>query len=444
MEKDKKKTGSKKWRLDSMANRILVVALAIVMTIQFCTPTLAGTSFAEDVTDSEISQEEVVNNEEVAVEETGETGDVQEEEVASDVEAAASEEADTEDEPQVDETNEATDPVQDEVDVPDNTDTEDEPQVDEKTEPVQDETSKTDVNTDTNVSTETDTEGNDTPVVSDDEKTETPVVTDQTDNTDVSGETENKQETVNNEKTEEETKAEERTWPAQKFDGAANKLNVHVEAPQGAFPAETTMKVKYVSKSDVIDAVESVIDDVEKLRAVDITFYNKDGEEIQPKKRVDVTFTSAAFDGNADLSVVHINDDGDANVIRSAEFTDTADGAQTEFKTKGFSIYIVVEEGEDARLKVKFVKLDGTTVTEMINERQIGNINQYIYDPGSGTLPEGAIFEGWTTEQNYTSETAKKTIAQVREEVIAKLQTGVHDGDEVTYYAMAFKPYTQK
>ena len=48
MEKKNKKSGHKKLTLDTMANRILVVTLAILMTFQFCTSTFYGVSFAED------------------------------------------------------------------------------------------------------------------------------------------------------------------------------------------------------------------------------------------------------------------------------------------------------------------------------------------------------------------------------------------------------------
>ena len=213
-----------------------------------------------------------------------------------------------------------------------------------------------------------------------------------------------------------------------------------MEAPQGAFPAETTMKVKYVSKSDVIDAVESVIDDVEKLRAVDITFYNKDGEEIQPKKRVDVTFTSAAFDGNADLSVVHINDDGDANVIQSAEFTDTADGAQTEFKTKGFSVYVVVETIVP-RLTLTFVNGDTPSPTMIVKDADtLEEVEDIIYDPGVVGLAPNEVFRGWTTEQNYTKDTELLSIAEVRSAAISTADAITED-TEVTYYPAIFKQY---
>ena len=40
MEKNEKKPGQKRKGLDTMGKRILVLTLAILMTFQFCTPTL--------------------------------------------------------------------------------------------------------------------------------------------------------------------------------------------------------------------------------------------------------------------------------------------------------------------------------------------------------------------------------------------------------------------
>ena len=239
----------------------------------------------------------------------------------------------------------------------------------------------------------------------------------------------------------------EDTWEAKTFEGKANKVNVYVEAPEGAFPDGTTMEVTTVKKAEVIDAVEEAIDsEVAKLRAVDITFYNKDGEEIQPKKKVNVQLTSSAFDEGADLNVVHIKDNGEANVVTSAEF----DGNTAEFRTKGFSIYVVVEgKDPDARLNVIFHKADGSTTEMSITQNQIeaGQLNTNIYDPGVGKLEAGEVFKGWTDEENYTaagldSTNPAWTIADIRDNITTMLNAGtVKDGDEYDLYAMVFESF---
>ena len=223
------------------------------------------------------------------------------------------------------------------------------------------------------------------------------------------------------------------------FTGKANSVNVKVVAQPGTFPEGTTMKVVSVSKGAVRDAVEGALDDVNDFRAVDITFY-ADGKEVQPKKNVSVKLSTSAFDTDEDLNVVHVKDSGSAEVMSLTSATDTA----AQFKSGSFSIYVVVETGDDARLKVVFHKLDGSTAEMMITKRQIPHVQQYIFDPGSGTPEEGVQFKGWTTKEDYTKDDAADamTIADVREKVIEKLNGSVTDEEPYHVYAMGFKTYT--
>ncbi|MBQ2582463.1 MAG: InlB B-repeat-containing protein, partial [Erysipelotrichaceae bacterium] len=218
---------------------------------------------------------------------------------------------------------------------------------------------------------------------------------------------------------------------------------VTVSDETGVLPEGTTMTVEPVVLSqDVIGQInDSVEGQVANVLAVDITFWYK-GEKIEPNGSVNVQMRAYGLDQKAEQQVVHIDDDNNVEVLDNADIAKTSSKTTAEFDSDSFSIYVIVTTGEDARLHVIFKQADGTEVEEMINARQITHIEQYIYDPGTGTLPEGAIFAGWTTEENYTSETTAKTIAQVREDVKAKLNEGVTDGQKVYYYAMVFVPYT--
>ena len=57
MEKKDKKSGKRGRGLDTIGKRILVLTIAILMTFQFCTPTLTGVSFAEEISD--VTEEEL-------------------------------------------------------------------------------------------------------------------------------------------------------------------------------------------------------------------------------------------------------------------------------------------------------------------------------------------------------------------------------------------------
>lgn len=113
------------------------------------------------------------------------------------------------------------------------------------------------------------------------------------------------------------------------------ELTVHVDAEEGTFPAGTTMTVKAVGGKDlntVSDAISEAVDsETCGFQAVDITFRNAQGEEIEPLKPVRVTFSSdliseAAQDEKiGDPVVVHVQDDGTVQTLSrtSAENEDS-------------------------------------------------------------------------------------------------------------------------
>nr|MCR4708957.1 InlB B-repeat-containing protein [Clostridiales bacterium] len=237
-------------------------------------------------------------------------------------------------------------------------------------------------------------------------------------------------------------------WEEKVFNGSANRVVVHVEAPQGAFPAGTTMKVETVDSEDVVEAVETALgsEDV-NFKAVDITFYCN-GEEIQPQKEVKVKLTTTAFQSEQNLAVVHV-EDPESNKAEVMELDEKkSDDTTAVFKTDGFSIYVVVEGVDpDARLNVNFYSADGQTLIAAMsmtkNQIDAGQMNTNIYDPGI-TLEAGEVFKGWTENEDYDIADAETglDIADIRDKVTALLNAGsVSDGDELNFYAMIFKSY---
>ena len=232
--------------------------------------------------------------------------------------------------------------------------------------------------------------------------------------------------------------------PGKTFRSSVAGMTITVVADEGTFPEGTQMKTTYVNPGSVMGAIEGAVEGgIKKVKAVDITFRYKD-QEIQPEKAVKVTISASGMDSSLDHEILHI-DDHKNNVVETVVDKGDMPGTKGTFHVDGFSIYAVVETGEtgeDARLAVNFVKADGSTATQLINQRQISQIGQYIFDPGVGTLPADTEFMGWSSQEDYTAETDRMTISDIREEVKAKLNTGVKEGDEVTYYAMVFKSYT--
>ena len=223
------------------------------------------------------------------------------------------------------------------------------------------------------------------------------------------------------------------------FIGRANGVSVLVTAEEGTFEDDVKMVVKKVSTSEEEKALKEagkVVDgQVYTIRAVDITFVDANGKEVQPAKPVKVDLRSAVEDVNADREVVHIKDNGKAEVM-----SDVAFGEQKAvFDAEHFSIYAIVEHGEDARAKVIFKGLNDQEIASMY-VKKTDKMSVVLYDPGAGTLPDGVYFRGWTTDPDYTPATEALTIEQVRTQVEGQLPPS-EDGTEITYYAMLFKDY---
>ena len=117
------------------------------------------------------------------------------------------------------------------------------------------------------------------------------------------------------------------------------------------------MFVSSVSADSIRKAVNGVTEgEVEKIKAVDITFWYG-GKEIQPEKPISVSMKASGYDEGKQQSIVHVANDGKADVVAKAE---TSGGiAESEFTAEHFLIYAVIETGPDARLTVNFEKANG-------------------------------------------------------------------------------------
>lgn len=97
-------------------------------------------------------------------------------------------------------------------------------------------------------------------------------------------------------------------------DADGNVTTVTVEASADAFPQGTTMEAKPVRSEDVRDRVEAAIDDpavrgsITNMVAVDITFFDAEGNQIEPAGEVSVRISSNAVDEMRDPLLVHVPD----------------------------------------------------------------------------------------------------------------------------------------
>lgn len=116
-----------------------------------------------------------------------------------------------------------------------------------------------------------------------------------------------------------------------------------------------------------------------------------------------------------------------------------ADADEQVFEANHFSIYAIVDTGDVARLEVRFHKADSDDVTSIL-VKKTDDVDSVVYDPGAGTVPQGKSFRGWTTDANYTKDTAPQTIADVRSLATSALASETFkDGDTLDLYPIVLK-----
>ena len=210
---------------------------------------------------------------------------------------------------------------------------------------------------------------------------------------------------------------------------AASSLFFEVEGPQGASVSATPVVRTSPNGKRLYGAYD-----------INVT---KDGREWQPQPEEPalVTMTDPGFVDGQLLDIYHEGKDG-------LEFVATVmpENGHITFPAHSFSVYIVAESGNYARLKVTFHRADNSTVTIYVKPADLdqGFFDRIVYNPGVGTVPSGQQFRGWIANASYTADNAYDGLAidGVRNAIRTRLGASVHDGDEMDFYAMLFKTYT--
>ena len=132
--------------------------------------------------------------------------------------------------------------------------------------------------------------------------------------------------------------------PAQSWERTAGDIKVSVEAPEGAFPENTRIAVTPVNGSSLMDTVSDAVNGaVLEVQAVDITFFNEEGQEIEPAIPIRVSMTPAETEyAEEKANVVHVDiAQQTAELIEQAEGTET-DNTEVVFDAEAFTIYAIV------------------------------------------------------------------------------------------------------
>ncbi len=149
--------------------------------------------------------------------------------------------------------------------------------------------------------------------------------------------------------------------PAVSFTETIGSLTVEVEAEEGAFPEGTTMVLEPITSEEILSALGDAVDGVvAEVRAVDITFLNADGEEIEPLREIRVVFRDEMIAAAERVEVVHLDSENNTSVVTQDPEITGCD--EVVFSSETFSIYgyvsvvisdtILTSSGETYRVTV--------------------------------------------------------------------------------------------
>ena len=181
------------------------------------------------------------------------------------------------------------------------------------------------------------------------------------------------------------------TYPAQSFSGSAGTVRVDASAEEGVLPDGTEMIVTAISKREALQAAKEAAEEEKEVRdavGVDISFRDRDGEEIEPNGGISVSLSLKKSLEGETFSVVHKDDDGSVETV-----TESADADGADFTADRFSIYIISGADNPARATYVFHGAE-----EVLSTQTVKN-GETLYAPAS---PEkaGYVFRGWAEEEN--------------------------------------------
>ena len=206
------------------------------------------------------------------------------------------------------------------------------------------------------------------------------------------------------EEEEEVEETEEESYPAVSFDAKTTSgVRVAISAPEGAFPEGTTVTVADVTNADTIAKIENTAGDdkiVTAVVAVDITFRDAKGKEIEPARAITVNIIPATTLEGSNFSVVHVEDNGTATTVEDKGASATG----ATFDADTFSEYALMATKDAANDPNTYVvtwgdddfTITGTSGTSTwstsdssvvsLSSKKAGSVNATIKGVGTATI----------------------------------------------------------
>lgn len=183
------------------------------------------------------------------------------------------------------------------------------------------------------------------------------------------------------------------TLPALEYSVASESLiTVHASAETDVFPAGTVMSVTDIAPEEAMQLAEETADETKQIQsavAVDISFRDKEGNELEPADGQTVSVQIALpedqqFSGNS-RRLLHIRDDGTAETVSDAVFTENA----VTFEAESFSIYLVTEDGPVHKDSILLPGSYGQIYPNSYDHPYVMNVGETITLIGEGSVDNG-------------------------------------------------------
>ena len=138
----------------------------------------------------------------------------------------------------------------------------------------------------------------------------------------------------------------EELYPAQTLVGELDGLTVTVVAEAGTFPPNTRMELRLVDVQPLTESLtESVETAIASIQAIDVVFLDEAGQEIEPRKPVQVIFQKEGL-GRLEVLLFKV-EGGDPVQVE----TDVSAAGELTFETGGPEDYLASDGGEEGETR---------------------------------------------------------------------------------------------
>ncbi|MBQ9156228.1 MAG: LPXTG cell wall anchor domain-containing protein [Eubacterium sp.] len=224
------------------------------------------------------------------------------------------------------------------------------------------------------------------------------------------------------------------------YESSTDHVKVYVSADKSAFPEGTTMAVRDIDDQDIIDAVaEAIGGEAGQIQAVDISFRDAEGKEIEPAVSIRVMLSSDIIAQAEAPQVVHVDDQGKAEIVELADPADPLTQADSVvFEADSFSAYAIVE-GPGA-VPIGWHKV--SSIDELIEKGSeglyIGHPNGFYFTSDITNI--SASRTGITKTKPTSAYPATQAVKYYFENVSGtekQFKVYCQDGDEIKYITQA-------